>query len=474
MPQSPEHLLRLLQRFIKHLNQIKQIQTLTIISGHLHFNPVDTSKFRWMSTLLFNALIRAYLNVGQPYQAIFLFTRMLDYGAPPNNFTFPSLIKAASSLPSSTSVVGRSLHTHAIKCGVSLDPFIQTSFINFFARFGSLSDAQKVFEEMSEPCIVSCNAMLDVFGKYGDMGLAMLLFGSMRKRDVFSWTSMINGFGSNGCYGDAIRCFEKMMAHEDVIRGIVRPNEATFVSVLSSCAYSAGERALYQGKQVHGYIVKNEIELTVFTGTALISVYGKLGCLTNAMKVFNQMKCKQVCTWNALISSLASNGKEKQATDMLERMKKQEIWPNEVTFVALLSACSRAKYVDLGLELFRSMSQDFDVVPRMEHYGCVVDLLGRAGLLREAEDFIKSMPFEPDDTVLGALMGACKVHGATELGNEVGRRLLKLQPWHCGRYVALSTINAWAERWGHAADLRKDMTAAGIQKIPACSLVHSL
>ncbi|GAB2267179.1 hypothetical protein Dimus_002163 [Dionaea muscipula] len=474
MLRSPEHLLRLLQRFTRRPAQIKQVQALVVTCGYLHFNPFVTLKFRWMSTLLFNALIHAHLRLGQSQKALYLFTHMLDHGTPPNNFTFPSLLKALSSSHFLASSLGRALQSYILKCGLLLDPFIQTSFISLYACLGSLSDAKKMFNEISKPCIVSCNALLDVFGKHGDMESAMMLFETLPRRDVFSWTSMINGFGCTGRYGYSIRFFRKMMADKDVTSGTVRPNEATFVNVLSSCANSDGLGALNQGKQIHGSIIKNEKELTVFLGTALISMYGKLGCLRSATKIFDQMKFKQVCTWNALISSMASNGQEMHALDLFERMKQQDIKPNEVTFVALLTACSRAKYVDLGLELFGFMLQDFSIVPRMEHYGCVVDLLGRAGLLVEADDFIKRMPFEPDDTVLGALLGACKAYGVIDLGNKVGRRLLQVQPGHSGRYVALSAMNAWVEKWGFAADLRKAMVASGVQKVPGCSLIQPL
>ncbi|XP_059661093.1 putative pentatricopeptide repeat-containing protein At1g10330 [Cornus florida] len=468
MPYSPEFLLQLLQKFLfRHPNQVKQIHSLIITNGHFLHTPKTPPNLKWMSTLLYNTIIRAYLNLGKPHNTILLFTQMLAHRAPPNNHTFPSLIKASSSSPSLASITGIPLHTQALKRGVSSDPFVQTSFLNLYAQLGSISDAHKVFEEISEPCIVSYNAMLDAFGKNGDMGSALYLFKNMPVRDVVSWTSIINGYGRNGYFREAIQFFEKMMAHED-------PNEATFVSVLSSCANSDGGEALYQGKQIHGFIIKNEIELTIFMGTALIALYGKTGCLGYAMKVFRKMEVKAVCTWNAMICSLALNGMEKQALDMFEKMKVVGLHPNEVTFVAVLTACARAKLVELGLELFRMMSSDFGVVPKMEHYGCVVDLLGRAGLLREATEFMRRMPFEPDASVLGALLGACKVHGAIELANEVGRRLLELQPQHCGRYVLLSSIYAGSERWERAAALRKTMVESGIRKIPAYSMISSV
>ncbi|KAK3040444.1 hypothetical protein RJ639_028693 [Escallonia herrerae] len=470
MPHSPENLLQLLQRLLKQSNRVKQIHSILITNNHLAFNPSTSSKLKWMSTLLYNALIRAYLSLGQPHTTLVLFTYMLAHQTPPNNLTFSPLVKAASSLP----FLAKPLHTHVIKRGVYDDPYILTSFVCVYSQLGDLLYARKVFDEVSERCVVSCNAMLDAYGKNGDMGSAIFLFGRMLERDIYSWTSIISGYGRNGCFREAIQFFRMMIVHEDVMQGRVRPSEATFVSVLTSCANLHGRGGLCQGKQIHAYIVKNESELSVFLGTALIALYGKLGCLGYATEVFNKMVVKEVCAWNALISALALNGEEKEALDIFEKMKVAGLRPNGVTFVSVLASCARSKLVELGLELFQSMSHVFGVVPRMEHYGCVVDLLGRAGLLAEANEFIKKMPLEPDGSVLGALLGACKVHGAIELGNEVSRRLLHMQPRHCGQYVLLWGIYAGAERWDHATALRKTMIDAGIKKIPAYSTNDSM
>ncbi|KAJ6295282.1 hypothetical protein OIU78_023324 [Salix suchowensis] len=266
-------------------------------------------------------------------------------------------------------------------------------------------------------------------------------------------------------FGEAIRLFREMMLRDDAKCGVVKPNEATYVSVLSSCANLDERGVLCMGKQIHGYIGRNEARVTVFIGTALIDFYGKVGCLSNAIKVYNQMVVKKSCTWNAIISSLANNGREEQALDTFKKMKEEGLCPNEVTFIAVLTACARAKLVEIGLELFQSMEGEFGLVPLMEHYGCVVDLLARAGLLREASEFIRRIPFEPD---------ACKIHGGIVLGNEVGSRLLELQPHHCGQHVALSSIHAGVDRWGVAADIRKTMAEARIRKVPACSWIDCI
>ncbi|KAG8496245.1 hypothetical protein CXB51_009217 [Gossypium anomalum] len=459
---NSEYLLQHLQRFIKRPNQIKQIHSLLITSAFL-FNTAS----KWKPTLLYNTLIRAYLNI-IPHRSLTLFTHMLHHQAPPNGHTFTSLFKAASTSHSLASLSCSPLHAQALKRGILTDSFVQTSLLGLYAKLGCLSNVCKVFEEILNPCIVACNAMLDAFGRNGDMGSALFLFDRMIEKDVVSWTSVMNGFVRGKQFAKAFWVFEKMIEFS------VKPSEATYVNALSCCANLEKQGGFYQGRQIHGYIFRNEGVMTVFMGTALIDFYGKRGHLEFAFRVFNHMLDREVCTWNAMISSLVCNGREKEALDLFEKMKVDGMCPNEVTFVAVLTACARTKRVELGSQFFQSMWCQYGIVPIMEHYGCMVDLLGRAGLLTQATEFVDTMPFQPDASVLGALLGACKIHGAIELGNEVGRRLLELQPRHCGLYVALSTINADKERWDRAADLRKAMVEAGIRKVPAYSFIDSM
>ncbi|KAJ8899430.1 hypothetical protein K2173_018404 [Erythroxylum novogranatense] len=468
---SPEYLLRLLKHLINHQNEVRQIHSILLTKGHLLFDPNSPPLSIWKPTLLYNTLIRAHLNFGQNHKTLHLFTRMLAHNAPPNAHTFPSLIKAATfSLPPS----GTSLHGQIVRRGVLCDSFIQTSLLSMYSQLGDLLNARKVFDEISRPRVVEYNAMLDAFSRNGDLGSAVLFINRMSNRDVVSWTSVISGFSRSGLFREAIQFFREMIVHADVTTGLVKPNEATYVSVLSSCANLNEGGAFGLGKQIHGYIIRNEEALTVSTGTALVDLYGKKGYLKDAMKLFDQMVVRGVCTWNAMIFSFADNGREIQALDMFEKMRREGFLPNGITLLAVLSACARAKLVQIGLELFQAMWSEFQVLPIMEHYGCVVDLLGKAGLLGEAVEFIKSMPFDPDASVWGALLGACKIQGAIELGNEVGFKLFNFQPQTCGQYVTLSHINAGLQRWGPAADVRKALKMSGIRKVPASSWIDPM
>ncbi|AAD32883.1 putative pentatricopeptide repeat-containing protein [Arabidopsis thaliana] len=455
---SLEDALHLLQRFLYSSNQIKQIHTVLLTSNALVAS-------RWKTKCVYNTLIRSYLTTGEYKTSLALFTHMLASHVQPNNLTFPSLIKAACS--SFSVSYGVALHGQALKRGFLWDPFVQTSFVRFYGEVGDLESSRKMFDDILNPCVVACNSLLDACGRNGEMDYAFEYFQRMPVTDVVSWTTVINGFSKKGLHAKALMVFGEMIQNE---RAVITPNEATFVSVLSSCA-NFDQGGIRLGKQIHGYVMSKEIILTTTLGTALLDMYGKAGDLEMALTIFDQIRDKKVCAWNAIISALASNGRPKQALEMFEMMKSSYVHPNGITLLAILTACARSKLVDLGIQLFSSICSEYKIIPTSEHYGCVVDLIGRAGLLVDAANFIQSLPFEPDASVLGALLGACKIHENTELGNTVGKQLIGLQPQHCGQYVALSTFNALDSNWSEAEKMRKAMIEAGIRKIPAYSVL---
>lgn len=455
---SLEDALHLLQRFFNSSNQIKQIHTVLFTSNSLVAS-------RWKTKCVYNTLIRSYLTSGQYKTSLDLFTHMLASQVQPIDLTFPSLIKAACS--SFSVSYGVALHGQALKRGILVDPFVQTSFVRFYGEVGDLKSSRKMFDEIVDPCVIACNSLLDACGRNGEMDSAFELFQRMPVTDVVSWTSVINGFSKNGLHAKAVMLFGEMIENKGVV---LAPNEATFVSVLSSCA-NLDQGGVHLGKQIHGYVMRNEIILTTTLGTALLDMYGKAGDLEMALTIFDQIRDKKVCAWNAIISAFASNGRPKQALEMFEIMKSNNVHPNGITLLAILTACARSKLVDLGIQVFSSICSEYKIIPTSEHYGCMVDLIGRAGLLVDAVNFTKNLPFQPDASVLGALLGACKIHENTELGNKVGKQLIGLQPQHCGQYVALSTFNALDNNWSEAEQMRKVMIQAGIRKRPAYSVL---
>lgn len=242
------------------------------------------------------------------------------------------------------------------------------------------------------------------------------------------------------------------------------PNEAMLVSVLSASANLDGLSAQLNGREIHGYIIRNEAPLTAFLGTALIDMYNKHGLLSYCTSIFKATVEKEVCTWNAMISALACNGKATEALILFEEFRAADMHPNHITFVAVLTACSRQKLVETGLEWFKAMHSRFGVVPLMEHYGCVADLLARAGFLKEAVEFISRMPFEADASVWGALLGSCKVHEDARLVDNVRKELVGLHFGSSGRNMILRNLYAAAERWNDAAEIKIAWEKSGMRK----------
>lgn len=452
----------LLQKHFTQPSKILQIHALLITSGFFLL-PKPSNTFS------FNCLIQSYLRHGKPPSdaPLRLFVQLLSFGAQPNHHTFPSLLKSSSPF-TGTVIHGQSLHR-----GLVLDNFVGCSLIKFYAQLGRFVDAKKVFDEIPHPDLASCNAMLDVLCAYNGMGLANEFFKGMRMRDIISWTTIINGFSRNGCHYNAIQFFKRLIHESDNSYGKVGPNEATLVSVLSACANLHDRKGLATGKEIHAYIIRQEIHLTAFLGTALIDLYGKNGHLCSCENTFKGIVQRESCTWNAMISALACNGEEEKALHMFDKMPSEGITPNHITLVAVLTACSHAGLVDLGLQHFDSMVSKHGLTPLMKHCGCVVDLLGRAGLLHKAMDFIMQMPFEADESVWGALLGACKLHGNAKLGAYVAQKLISLEPWHGGQYMTLRNMYAQEERWQDAVEMRETMELAGVKKVAGMSYINS-
>ncbi|KAL0452529.1 UNVERIFIED_CONTAM: putative pentatricopeptide repeat-containing protein [Sesamum latifolium] len=277
----------------------------------------------------------------------------------------------------------------------------------------------------------------------------------MPERDVISWTSMITGYCQANRHDDAITLFQEMMAAK------VKPDQITVASVLSACAHLG---RLDVGKAVHDYVSNNSIKLDIYVENALIDMYCKCGSVEKALKVFDEMKEKDSVSWTSVISGLAVNGKCNRAIELFSQMLREGIRPIHGTFVGILLACVHAGLVDKGLEFFRSMQKDYGLVPEMRHYGCVVDLLCRAGDLHRAYEFINNMPILPDIVVWRILLSACKLHGNLILAKIASERLLELDPTNGGNYVLSSNSYASAERWDDAIKMRELMDKGDVLK----------
>lgn len=360
--------------------------------------------------------------------------------------------------------MGKLIHGLALKIGTECYINLQNALIHMYSKCGDIVVARKLFDEAYLLDLISWNSMISGYLKCGLVENAKAIFYSMPKKDVVSWSSMISGYAQHDLFYETLALFQEMQKNG------FKPDETTLVSVISACTRLA---ALEQGKWVHAYIKKNSLTINVILGTTLIDMYMKCGCVESALEVFHGMVEKGVSTWNALILGLAMNGLVESSLDMFSNMKKCHVPPNEITFVGVLGACRHMGLVDEGQHYFHSMVHDHKIKPNVKHYGCMVDLLGRAGKLQEAEELLNHMPMTPDVATWGALLGACKKHGDTEMGRRVGRKLIELQPDHDGFHVLLSNIYASKGKWDDVLEIRDMMTKHRVLKTPGCSMIEA-
>uniref|UniRef100_M1DG55 DYW domain-containing protein n=2 Tax=Solanum tuberosum TaxID=4113 RepID=M1DG55_SOLTU len=408
------------------------------------------------------ALISCYEQHGMYTQALDLFMQMCSNGISIDEVVAVSVLSACAHLL--VVQTGESVHGLVIRVGFESYVNLQNALIHMYSTCADVMAAQRLFDTSSHLDQISWNSMISGYLKCDSLEQARELFDSMTEKDVVSWTTMISGYAQHDHFSETLALFQEML-HEDN-----KPDETTLVSVLSACTHLS---ALDQGKWIHAYIRKNGLKVNSILGTTLLDMYMKCGCVENALEVFNGMEEKGVSSWNALILGLAMNGQVERSLDMFQKMKECGVTPNEVTFVAVLGACRHMGLVDEGRSYFNAMTRHYNVEPNIKHYGCMVDLLARAGLLKEAETLIDSMPIAPDVATWGALLGACRKHGNSEMGERVGRKLLELQPDHDGFHVLLSNIYASKGNWDSVLDIRVAMTRQGVVKVPGCSMIEA-
>lgn len=418
---------------------------------------------------------------------------MADSEAPrPDEYTFTSVLKACAGLGEATE--GTKVHCVVTKHGCESNLFVRNSLVAFYFRIGCFEIAHKLFDEMPvrdvvswntlvsgyclsgrvgdarvvfdamvERNLVSWSTMVSGYAKVGDLEEARRLFEEMPERNVGSWNAMIAGYAQNEKYAEAIELFRRMQE-----AGGLAPNEITLVSVLSACANLG---ALDLGKWVDRFIRRKRMELSPELGNALADMYAKCGCITEARRIFNTMQERDLISWSVLITGLAMNGHANEAFKCFDRMIEHGMKPNDITFMGLLTACTHAGLVEKGRKYFDMMDQTYGIIPKVEHYGCVVDLLSRAGRLDEAEKMINSMPIKPNVIVWGALLGGCRIYKDAERGQRVVHHILELESDHSGSYVYLANIYASMGRLDDAAKCRSTIHHNGV-KTPGCSWIE--
>ncbi|XP_042491168.1 pentatricopeptide repeat-containing protein At2g22070-like [Macadamia integrifolia] len=377
-----------------------------------------------------NTMIKGYVETGNGSEALDLFMQMLQQGCVPNQFAVSSVLRACSA--SSWLKLGKQLHC-------------------------------LIYRLQLEDNVFVCTALVDMYCKCRELEYACRFFDRMTVRNIISWNAILTGYSQNALSGDCLQLFIELLDSE------FKPDHVTFSVVLSSIASVAN---LSQGKQLHGFIVKTPYGSNVFVETALIDVYSKSGSLEDARQVFDAMAEKNTVTWSSMIIAYAQNGCGRDAIILFEKMLGLRIKPDAITFVGVLMACSHSGLVDEGRHYFDSMIRLHRVEPDRTHYTSMVDLLGRAGRLEEAENLINSMPVKPDAAIWGALLGACRVHRNLELGKTAAVKVFELEPHNASAHMLLCHMYMEKGEGDEVAKLRVKMKNHGVKKDPGFSWIE--
>ncbi|KAJ4966506.1 hypothetical protein NE237_018355 [Protea cynaroides] len=475
-------------------------------------------------------LISAFTKYDLHMEAFEVFCEMKTSGSLPNAVTITSVLPAIANL--GLIQIGKALHCFLLRCRLDVNVFVETSLIYMYSRFGCINAAQRLFDRMPNKNVVSWNALISGYS-HNDLGEeALFLFKMMQRngfhadfmtimslisgcsiigclqagtvihgytirngsendqlvktalidmyvkcrciehayrvfsetstKDVVTWTLMFSSFSDFGYWNKALELFNEMMC-------VVALDSVALMGILSSCSRSG---ALQHGRRIHALTIKTGFGNDPFVGSTLIDMYANCGALENARKLFKGMEERDIACWNAMISGNGMNGYGDDAIDLFLQMKGSGLEANDATLLCVLCACSHSGMVDQGLHIFNCMVKDWLIKPNLQHYACVVDLLGRAGQLENAHSLIHNMPLKPDSGVYGALLGACRVHGNIDLGLQISQKLFELDPDEAGYYILLSNMYATAENWEAAMRTRVSLRSKGLKKTPGFSSIE--
>ncbi|KAI5066504.1 hypothetical protein GOP47_0019128 [Adiantum capillus-veneris] len=470
------------------------------------------SKLNENDVISWNSIVAAYAQQGFCKNALSLFRQGFMKGLKPNSVTFVSTLDACAG--SKALAEGQSLHSLIQEKNIYRDIVLETALLNMYGKCGSVEDAKHVFDGMATHNVVSWTAIISAFSQHGHardalnafyqlmvssvrpnnvtfvaileactnpdlqaegrlihfaavwngldvdstVGNALLnmysncgqiddsltLFDMLPTHDVIAWTAMIGTYSQYGHGDKALELFARML------RSTANPNNVTLVCVLDTCADLS---TLAEGKLTHAYMVELQLDLDRDLGTALVNMYGKCGSVEEAYNIFLVLGDKDLVCWNLMFAAYAQHGHGKLALQLFHTMENERVQPNSYTFISVLNACSHAGLVELGHQYLDSMKPKYGVTPTSEHYVCMVDLLGRAGRLEEAEKFIRKMPLPPSAALWMSFLSACRLHSSLEWGAVAAENVRKLEPQNLAPYVVLSNIYAALGRWDDLAKI---------------------
>jgi len=415
-------------------------------------------------TVSWNIMISGYVRCKRFQEAVDVYQQMRkESNEKPNEATVVSCLSACTVLRNLE--LGKEIHDYIVN-ELDFTTIMGNALIDMYCKCGHVSVAQEIFDAMTVKNVNCWTSMVTGYVACGRLDQARDYFERSPSRDIILWTAMINGYVQFNRFEEAIALFGEMQ-----MRG-VRPDNFIVVTLLTGCAQSG---ALEQGKWIHNYIDENRILVDAVVGTALIEMYAKCGCIDIALEIFNALKEKDTASWTAIICGLAMNGKTSKALELFEAMQVCGFKPDDVTFIAVLSACTHAGLVEEGRKLFHSMSSVYNIEPNLEHYGCFIDLLGRAGLLQEAEELVRKLPDENNEIIVplyGALLSACRTYSNIDMGERLATALARVKSSDSSLHTLLASIYASADRWEDVRKVRSKMKDMGIKKVPGYSAIE--
>ncbi|KAL5835392.1 hypothetical protein ACOSQ4_014889 [Xanthoceras sorbifolium] len=475
-----KQILLYLLKAAKHISEAKQIHCHAIVMGLVSYDYFQNSLLKMyvkngkMDLALkvflcrpnsdvasFNIMIDDRAKKGKSLEALKMYHEMVGLGLEPDEFTILDLLICCGQLADVR--LGKSVHAWMERRKhISPSNFVLgNALLHMYVKCKEIELARRTFDALRVKDIVSWNTMLEGFANVGELESARNLFNLMPYRDIVSWNSLICSYAQNDDLMMMTKLFKDMVAEN------VMPDYVTMTIVVTVAAEVG---ALDQGRWIHGMVVRMGMKINAILGSALINLYWKCGNVERAFMVFRELTEKDVIVWTTMITGFAFHGYGRKALELFSEMQ-EEVMPNKVTILAVLTACVHCGLVDEGLEIFSSMKGNYGIEPGIEHYGCLVDLLGRSGRLTEAKDVIAKMPMKPSPSICGAILSACRAQGNVEMAEIAWRELLKLEPEKEGGYVLLSNIYAASKKWSFSDRIREVMESRGVKKTAGCSSI---
>ncbi|CAN4091408.1 unnamed protein product [Withania somnifera] len=379
-----------------------------------------------------------------------------------DSFTWNTLIRAAyvQQTPPPHTPLFTFLHMHfhgVLVFGFSSDPFAQTSVISRYTAYCDVDSSCKLFDETPQPDLTSWNCIINANVKTGLLCVARELFVKRLSRNVLSWSTMLDGYVRWGKCEEALELFSKMRGENMVI-----PNEYTMSILLMACEQMD---SLEHGKLAHACVYKLGMDINVVLGTSLIEIYAKCGSIVRARLVFESLGSKDLTAWSAMISSLAMHGHGEDCLHLYSNMVDSGVRPDGIAFLCVLSACLHGGLVSQGKAMFERMSKEFGISPSVLHFGCTINLYGRAGLIDEAWNLLNTMPLEADVLIWGALLSGARICGDIETFEIALNKIIEQDPTR-------SSLHAKTGQWKDSRHIRKLMDTRRVKKVPGRSSIE--